>query len=183
MQRHRYRTIRYTESKWLIWWQNAELTFHVVRSDGPILVGLAACEALQLVSLHQQVHTVESEDPAPLQTHEVITDKEQLISLFPKQFTGIGSLPGKAHLDVDPAITPVIHKQRICPIHVKDDLKRELDAMEKLDVIAPVEKATDWVSRLTVARNPAANSVSAWIQLISTRRLGGLSIASSPLKR
>ena len=135
--------------------KNAELTFHVVKSDGPILVGLPACEALQLVSLHQHVHTVESEDPAQLRTHEVITDKEQLISLFPEQFTGIGSLPGKAHLDVDPAITPVIHKQRRCPIHVKDDLKKELDAMEKLDVIAPVEKATDWVSSLTVARKPS----------------------------
>lgn len=130
-----------------------ELKFHVVESSGPILVGLPACEKLKLTTMHPKVHTVTSSETASSQIH-LINTTEQLISEYPAQFKGIGKLPGKAHFDLDPTVTPVIHPPRKCPIHLKDDLKKELDAMEQLEVIEPVTEATDWVSSLVVTKKP-----------------------------
>lgn len=130
------------------------LKFHVVESSGPILVGLPACEKLKLAKMHPKVHTVTSSNTtASLQVH-LISTTEQLISEYPAQFKGIGKLPGKAHFDLDPSVTPVIHPPRKCPIHLKADLKEELDAMEQLEVIEPVTEATDWVLSLVVTKKP-----------------------------
>lgn len=42
----------------------------------------------------------------------------------------------------------VVHPARRGPIHIQTAIKRETDKMLSLDVIAPVEEPTDWVSSL-----------------------------------
>ena len=65
-----------------------------------------------------------------------------------KQFARIGHFPGKYHIVLDPTVAPVIHTPRICPIHQRDEFKRELDNMEKDRIIRKIEEPTDWVSSL-----------------------------------
>jgi hypothetical protein len=74
--------------------------------------------------------------------------------MYPDRFDGIGKFKGKYHIVVDPNVPPVIHAARRCPLPIKDDIKKELDDMVKLDVITPVIKPTDWVSSLAYTQKP-----------------------------
>ena len=47
---------------------------------------------------------------------------------------------------------PVVHASRRCPIHMRDELKHELDAMEELGVITKVTDPTSWVSSIAISR-------------------------------
>lgn len=55
---------------------------------------------------------------------------------------------GEYHLVTDPDVPPVMHAPRKCPIHIKDDIKKELVEMVALRVIKPI----DWVSSVTYSR-------------------------------
>ncbi|PIK48458.1 hypothetical protein BSL78_14706 [Apostichopus japonicus] len=57
-------------------------------------------------------------------------------------------MPGKVHLETDPAITPVVIPPRRVPVAIKPMLKAELKRLEELNVIQKVTKPTDWVSSL-----------------------------------
>ena len=60
-------------------------------------------------------------------------------------------LPGTVHLEVDQNITPVVAPPRSVPASLKGQLKQELDRLQEIDVIAPVDEPTQWVSGLAVA--------------------------------
>ena len=62
-----------------------------------------------------------------------------------------GKLPGKVHLQVDPAYQLVILPARKVPVSVKEKLKAELQRLQDLEVIAPVNEPTEWVSQFVVA--------------------------------
>ena len=51
---------------------------------------------------------------------------------------GLGKLPGKVHLQVDPACQTVILPARKVPVSVKEKFKVELKRLQDLKVIAPV---------------------------------------------
>ena len=131
--------------------------FHVVDCEGPILVGLPACEKLDLVRLNHNVNMVKSVMPereTAVSTNENLTNTNQLMEQYPNQFQGLGKFTGTASIEVDPSVKPVVHAPRKCPIHLRDDLKKELDRMENMGVIKPVSEATDWVSSLVIAKKP-----------------------------
>ena len=62
--------------------------------------------------------------------------------MYPEQFDK------EHHIVVDPDV----HAPRKCPIHLKDELKSELDKMLTIDVIRKVTEPTDWVNSLTYSR-------------------------------
>ena len=128
--------------------------FHVVDCDGPILIGLPACEELDLIRLNRKVHMVKSEGRNDVSANEILTDTQQLIEQYPAQFQGLGKFPGTASIEIDPTVKPVVHPPRKCPIHLRDDLKKELDKMESMGVIKPTQEPTDWVSSLVIAKKP-----------------------------
>ncbi|KAL9954928.1 hypothetical protein ACROYT_G042516 [Oculina patagonica] len=64
---------------------------------------------------------------------------------------GLGKLPGKVHLQVDPACQPVILPARKVPVSVREKFKVELQRLQDLKVIAPVDEPTEWVSQFVVA--------------------------------
>ena len=49
-------------------------------------------------------------------------------------------------------VPPVAHAPRKCPMHIKDDIKKELDEMINLGVIIPVSEPTDWVSSVAYSQ-------------------------------
>ena len=64
---------------------------------------------------------------------------------------GLGTLPGKVRLQVDPDCKPVILPARKVPVSVLEKFKEELQRLERLKVITPVDEPTEWVSQIVVA--------------------------------
>ncbi|XP_014676736.1 PREDICTED: uncharacterized protein K02A2.6-like [Priapulus caudatus] len=114
--------------------------FYVTDSSGPAILGLPTLRALNLVTLNCAVQQC------------VVNSKEDLRQMFPDRFKGIGHFKGKFHITVDQSVPPVVHAPRRCPIHIKDELKHELDTMEQVGVIAKVSEPTDWVNSLAFSR-------------------------------
>ena len=111
-------------------------------ADTPVILGLPSCRKLNLVTLNCAV----SEHPPPLNS------KEDLQRLYPDCFKGIGKFRETFHITLDPAMTPVVHAPRRCPIHIKDDVRNEINQMVELGVIEKVEEPTDWVSSIVYSR-------------------------------
>ena len=119
-----------------------EAEFFVADTPGPVILRLPSCRKLNLVTLNCAV----SEHPPPLNS------KEDLQRLYPDCFKGIGKFRETFHITLDPAVTPVVHAPRRCPIHIKDDVRNEINQMVELGVIEKVEVPTDWVSSIVYSR-------------------------------
>ena len=75
-----------------------------------------------------------------------------LIDKYPDVFDkGLGTIPGKVHLQVHPGSKPVILPARKVPVSIREKFKEELQRLESLKVIAPVDEPTEWVSQIVVA--------------------------------
>ena len=103
---------------------NCEAMFFVADTPGPAIIGLPSCRELSLVVLNCEI----------TQTAQINT-KDDLQRQYPDRFEGIGKFRGDFHITLDPTVTPVIHAVRRCSIHLKDEVKTELDNMEELGVI------------------------------------------------
>ena len=76
----------------------------------------------------------------------------QLRKSYPNHFEGIGNFDGQFHITTDRNVTPEVHAPRKCPIHMRDEIKSELENMESLGVIKRVTQPTDWVSSIVYSR-------------------------------
>ena len=71
---------------------------------------------------------------------------------FPDVFNNdLCTLSGTATFTADPDVTPEIYLDRRVLEALKEPLWLELGKLEKMKVIAPVGKPTDWVSNIVVA--------------------------------
>ena len=76
---------------------------------------------------------------------------ESLQEEFECLFGGIGRLRNKiVKLRVDPDITPRQQPHRRMPFHVRGDVEKELERLERLDIIERVEGPTLWISPIVV---------------------------------
>ena len=70
-------------------------------------------------------------------------------------FTGIGKLKNtQIRLHVDESVKPVSQPHRRIPFHVRKKVEKELEKLEKLDIIEKVNGPTPWVSPIVVAPKP-----------------------------
>ena len=82
-------------------------------------------------------------------------DYELLCNKYNKVFQGLGKLKDREiKFHVDESIVPVAQSPRRIPFHLRDQVAKELDRLEKMDVIEKVEGPTPWVSNLVVAPKP-----------------------------
>jgi len=73
--------------------------------------------------------------------------ENDLTNKYPDVFDdGLGKLPGKVHLQVDPVCQPVVLPARKVPVSVKEKFKAELKRLQDLKVIAPVFTKVDLAS-------------------------------------
>nr|XP_054752483.1 uncharacterized protein LOC129258054 [Lytechinus pictus] len=129
---------RFNKSPWLY------VTFFIVDSKGPANVGLSTALKLKLITLHTRIDEIKHSTK--------ISTTDGLVRQYPDQFDKIGNFPGEYHIVLDPDVQPVVHAPRRCPIHVRDELKREFDSMEGSGVIAKVDEPTAWVSSIAISR-------------------------------
>ena len=64
---------------------------------------------------------------------------------FPKVFQGLGCLPGKYHISVDPSAPPVVGPPRRVPHSKRDPLKKELDRIEDVGIIETDLFVYSWI--------------------------------------
>ena len=139
-------------------------TFHVVKSSGPIILGLPTCRALGLVTLNyaltmgsQKGRPTATVDPAPVFTARPQGDeaaKAHILQEYRDVFEGIGCFGGEYHVTLDPTIPPVVHPPRRVPVALREALKEELDMLVRLDIIAKVDRPTDWVNSSVCVTKP-----------------------------
>ena len=93
-------------------------TFHVVKSGGPAIIRLPTCRMLKLVTLNYSIDV----------------------------FDGIGCFEGEYHVTLDPTVPPVVNSPRRVPLALSEPLRDELQALIQLDIIAKVDRPTDWAN-------------------------------------
>ena len=129
---------------------------YVVDVTGPAVIGLPTCERLNIVTIN--VDHISPSVP--------ISNIDDLTQLYPNQFDTTGSFKGTAMLRLKDDAVPFIDAPRKCPLHIKDELKAEIDKMEGQQVIRKVDEHTDWVFSLAY----------------TTKRDGSLRICLDPQK-
>ena len=67
----------------------------------------------------------------------------------------LGELPGLQSLTVDKYAKPIIMADRRTPVALRSKLESELKRLVKLNVLAPVDSPTPWVSHLVVTQKKA----------------------------
>ena len=83
-----------------------------------------------------------------MQKQTCINSIEDLKREYTEQFDKLGNFPGEAKLHIEDDAEPFIDAPRKCPIHIKDELKLEIDNLATQGVIRKVGEHTDLCSSL-----------------------------------
>ena len=85
----------------------------------------------------------------------LITDTEQLTSMYPNSFDKLGSLKGEYTIKIDPTVPPVSQARRKVPIKSKEAICAALDQMIAEDILEPQIEPTPWVNSATYNVKPS----------------------------
>ena len=108
------------------------------------ILGLRPSIQLGFVQINCSIITVD--------TKREIKNIEDLANEYPDGFQGIGSFLGKQKIHIIDDETPLIQPPRKYPVHIREELKRELEKMEDRGVIKKVNEPTDWVNAIACSR-------------------------------
>ena len=121
---------------------------HVVKGNMGNLLSYNTAQKLGLITI--SVHTTTVTDVNK-------NSPESLQEEFECLFGGIERLRNKiVKLHVDPDITPRQQPHRSIPFHVRGDVEKELEKLQRLDVIERVEGPTPWISPIVVGPKKSA---------------------------
>ena len=130
--------------------------FYVVRGTQQSLLGLDLCKRLNLIQLNCKTVEVNPTNYTSVSVikQDVSTGYDWIDSDYKDVFEGLGCLPGRYHIEVDPAVKPVVYPCRKVPFQLQDKFKEELGKMEDLGVIVKVNEPTEWVNAFVIAEKP-----------------------------
>lgn len=113
---------------------SVQIDLYIIPGDAEIdnLLSLETSEAIGFIKRSKQVNQL-----------SVIEENQSL-------FEGLGKIPGTCSIELNPAKKPVIARRRRFAQAVLPRLKKTLETMEKLGVIEPIKKPTEWVSNILV---------------------------------
>ena len=117
-----------------------DTTFHVIDGDCDTLLSFHTASDLHMIAI----------------TYAIPTGTTDITDTYADRFQGIGKLEGATcTLHVDPNVLPVAHQHRRIPSHVRQQTEKELQRLQKLDIIEPVkDEPTPWVSPIQVVKKP-----------------------------
>ena len=130
-----------------------KVDFVVVDQDGlaPLLSRKAA-EMMNLITVNydnmtSNVYSVAQSEHAEAPHMSLVKDYAEVFN------SQLGSLPGgKVHLTVELNTHPVVRPPRTLPESLNATVRDELDRLEQSGVIVKVDKPTDWVNQMSVAK-------------------------------
>jgi hypothetical protein len=130
----------------------AELIFQVVDAHKtPTLLGDADSVKLNLI---KRIYSLAND--VSVDSHDVddsgsfARTKSQLLEQYADVFSGVGTIPGEYHIDIDPEVQPVVHPPRSVPVALRSKVKAELDKLQDLGIIESITEPTEWVNSLMV---------------------------------
>ena len=119
--------------------------FFVVEAEGqPPLLGLRACQELNLIKFVRTVDTADVNN---------VNAESSILNEFYDLFEGLGELEGEHHIEINPEVKPVIHPPRKVPFTLLPKLER----MEQLGAIEKVDQPTEWVNSIVIVEKPDGN--------------------------
>ncbi|PIK49233.1 hypothetical protein BSL78_13857 [Apostichopus japonicus] len=122
------------------------INFQVVDGVVPCLLGLPSCEQLSLIKRVFKTQELDSEES---------TAELDLLEKYKDVFTGLGSVTDVTHhITVDPTIAPVVHPPRKVPVALRERIRKELNRMERMNVISRVREPTAWVNSMVTVIKP-----------------------------
>ena len=116
-----------------------KVDFQVVKHDAKAVLGKESSVAFGMV---KRVYAVEERTQT-----DILSEYEDL-------FEGLGCVPGVHHIQVNPAVAPVVHPPRKVPVALRKDVEKELKRMENLGVIEKQTEPTEWVSSMVTVVKP-----------------------------
>ena len=142
-----------------------ELSFHVVETNQPGLLGLSSSQNLGLIKVVMTGKTEREETTTDNSSETTKTSQELKEEVFQKHaqvFTGLGRLEKPYHIEIDPTVSPVINPPITIPAALRERVKAELDDMEKRGFILRVEEPTDWVNSMAIVEKPDGSLRICW---------------------
>lgn len=79
---------------------------------------------------------------------------KDIVKQYDNVFHGLGKLPDKVKIEVDPSVPPRICANRKIPVSLESRVKEELQRMERENVIIKQNDPTDWVSNMVIIEKP-----------------------------
>ena len=121
------------------------LNFEIVPDKLTPILGSTAVQKMNLITVHKEnFDSIAAVLP-------VQPSREEYIERYPAAFqASLGRLERAVSFQVDPDVTPSALPARQVPITLRELMKKELERLQKLDVITPVTKPTDWVSQAMI---------------------------------
>jgi len=113
---------------------------------------------MDLITVNTQNFKIAEPPEQPRTEVRSVQTADEIVASYPEVFQReLGALPGTVHLEVVQGTTPVIAPPRHVPTSLKKKLEEELDRLQQLEVVAPINEPTPWVSSLAVAvKKPGA---------------------------
>ena len=122
--------------------QTYTVKFQIVKMEqAETILGAETCTEMNLI---QRINSLNKQSHVP----------QDIQKAFPHVFHGLGCLPEKHHITVDENIESTIHAPRKIPLAIKSKVKKELENMEKQDVIVKQREQTDWVNSMVTVIKP-----------------------------
>ncbi|KAJ1181497.1 hypothetical protein NDU88_006704 [Pleurodeles waltl] len=120
--------------------QSIPARVYVTEEGQGMLLGCKAAEELGIVTFAFSIH------------QESMAD---LLARYKEVFERIGCLKGREiKLHIDKTVQPVALRHRRVAFHLRPQVEKELDQLEKAGIIEKVSGPTPWVSPIVVARKP-----------------------------
>ena len=132
------------------------LRFYVIEQYEQPILGLQACQELNLIQRVNEMTTesLMTEFAGSTTDSPVVrtVTTESLVTEFADVFdnSSLGCLPTTHTIKIKENAQPVIHAPRKVPVALRAKVKDELDRMQRLGVLCPVDEPTDWVSSMVV---------------------------------
>lgn len=101
------------------------MTFYLVDTNAPTVIGLKGCIDFGLIKLVLSVTETQKEVP--------------ILKEYADVFKGIGLFPGECTIHLDPHATPVVHPPRRVPLALCSHLKEELESMIRQDKMSSLK--------------------------------------------
>ena len=123
----------------------ANAKFYVLGAEVETLISGAVSEELGIISMNQ------TGSSSVLKTRRVSKLKSKMLAKFPSIFKGTGTLKNhKVKFYIDEDVPPVYQPPRPIPFHLRSKMDRELERMEKDDVIEEHDGPAPWVSNVVL---------------------------------
>lgn len=122
--------------------QSYDLQFQVVKENVHSILGLKDSLKMKLVTFSKEVHHIDTAQQQALSERVF----EDYADLFKDE---VGDLPVTYSMKIDPNVAPVVNPPRRIPVAMQGKVEKELQRMQALGVIEPVE---EWVSNMVATR-------------------------------